>query len=66
MRVVYFAIGGFIGWYLGTQQEAKTRQIYGQLKAELNQVKAQLKERLVENEDLKMQVGIEEPLDLQD
>lgn len=60
MRILYIVAGGFLGWYLGTQKEAKTREIYERLKLEANRLKAQLDEKMAENDDLKMQVGIEE------
>jgi hypothetical protein len=62
MRILCFVAGGFLGWYLGTQEEAKTRQIYEQLKLEANKLKSRLQEEMAKNDDLKMQVGIEEDI----
>lgn len=56
MKTIYFVAGGLLGWYLGTQHESKTRQLYEKLKAEAQDLKAELNEVLEENEILQGEV----------
>ncbi|HAI44132.1 MAG TPA: hypothetical protein DCM40_41540 [Maribacter sp.] len=59
MKTIYFVAGGLLGWYLGTQHESKTRQLYEKLKAEAQDLKAELNEVLEENEILQGEVEAE-------
>ena len=59
MKTIYFVAGGLLGWYLGTQHESKTRQLYEKLKAEAQDLKAELNEVLEENEILQSEVEVE-------
>ena len=59
MKTIYFVAGGLLGWYLGTQHESKTRQLYEKLKAEAQDLKAELNEVLEENEILQNEVEAE-------
>jgi len=56
MKTIYFVAGGLLGWYLGTQHEKKTRELYQKLKAEAQDLKAELNEVLEENEILQGEV----------
>ena len=59
MKTIYFVAGGLLGWYLGTQYEARTRELYEKLKAEAQDLKAELNEVLEENEILQGEVEAE-------
>jgi len=43
-KVLYLVGGGLLGWYLGTQQEAKTRKLYEKLKLEAQKLREEVEE----------------------
>ena len=52
-KIIYFVAGGFLGWYLGTQKEERTRQLFNQLRAEARELKLQLQKKYQENQQFK-------------
>ena len=57
MRFIYYVGFGMLGWYLGTQHEQRTRELYEKMKAQALQLKADLEDQVEENEALREGLG---------